>query len=448
MNEVKSIVLVLRSGGDFSFRDVELISRHILGKWLSNPKPRIICLWDKASEHYDFGNIEILPLTNNWPRWWSRMTLYSPEMEQYRPFLYIDLDTVVVKSLENIFRLVVDPSLFIPLEDFYQKGQLATGLAWIPANSEKIKGIWRAWLREGVSPGRMDYFLRMAVVPDTFWQRLTNTIYDFKPSRSKVLMQVPEDANLICFHGKPRIFQAAEASMSIQWVRDYVNQTSFASIPEKHNVTVIIPYNKDRGWLKEAVESVPNDVQLILSQGEGNWPQNFNKALHQAEGAYIKYLHEDDILSPNCIRDSVKAIEDQGVDFVHGNAIQLSMRTGNKIPFKPTITHPTFQNLLTKNVIHSATLMYRREVFQKVGLFNEDNKYKAFEEYEFNLRCLQAGMRIGYCDSVLACYRKHPQQQIRTTNRLIKQRNRREMIEMFKQGQNRIESVVYSQAEV
>jgi len=381
---------------------------------------------------YDLGNIHIIPLINDWPKWWSRMTLYSPEMEKYRPFLYIDLDTAVIQSLENIFELVKDSSMFIPLEDFYQKGQLATGLAWIPANSDKIKGIWKAWLKQGVGPKRMDYFLRSVVKPDMFWQQLTHTIYDFKPKGTRVLSQIPEDANIICFHGKPRIFQAAEAFISLQWVKNYVGQETFLKPLKKKDVTIIIPYNIDRGWLKDAVTSVPDSVQLILSQGEGNWPQNFNKALHQAEGCYIKYLHEDDMLTPNCIEDSVKAIESQKVDFIHGNAIQHSQRSGNEIVWKPKISTPTLPQLLARNTIHSATTMYRREVFDKVGLFNETDLVRAFEEYEFNIRCLQMGMKIGYCDSILAIYRRHPDQLIKKVSRGARQSNKKEVIKKYK----------------
>ena len=122
MENRRTIVLVLRSGGDFSFRDVELIARHINGKWQSETRPRIICLWDKASTSYDLGNIEILPLKISATGTWSRMYLYSPNMEQYRPFLYVDLDTAVIGSLENVFDLVKDASQFIVLEDFWQRG--------------------------------------------------------------------------------------------------------------------------------------------------------------------------------------------------------------------------------------------------------------------------------------------------------------------------------------
>lgn len=427
------IVLVLRSGGDFTFRDVELIVCHISGKWRSETRPHIICLWDGASESYDLGNIEILPLTNNYKGTWSRIQLYSPEMEQYRPFLYIDLDTAVIQSLENIFKLVKEPDKFITLEDFWQKGKLATGLVWFPANSEKIKTVWEEWNKGNQAQGlRMDKFLRGCIQPDLYWQQLTTTIYDFKPKAGEVLKQIPTDANLICFHGKPRIFQAAESSLSLPWVKSYVKQTSFPEVIEKKKVTVIIPYNVDRGWLKDAVASVPDNVQLLLSQGEGNWPKNFNNALDQAEGMYIKYLHEDDMLTPNCIDDSVRAIEEQGVDIIHGNALQLSQRTGKNIVWKPSITNPTLQNLLNKNTIHSATLMYRREVFEKVGRFNESDKVRSFEEYEFNLRCLQAGMKIGYCNSTLAFYRRHPKQLIRTTSKEQRNKYRKEIVNFYK----------------
>jgi hypothetical protein len=217
MDEQRTIVLVLRSGGDFALRDVELISRHINSKWKSEIKPRIICLWDKASQCYDLGKFELIPLKNEFKGTWARIQLYHPEMEQYKPFLYVDLDTIIVQSLENIFELVKDESKFITLEDFYQKGRLATGLVWFPKNCLKTKKIWGQW--KGVIGNRMDYYIRKICTSDLYWQDITNTIYDFKPKRRSQLNEVPNESNLICFHGKPRIFEAAN---SIKWVKEYV----------------------------------------------------------------------------------------------------------------------------------------------------------------------------------------------------------------------------------
>lgn len=429
-----TIVLVLRAGGDFSFRDVELIARHINGKWQSKTRPRIVCLWDNASESYDLGNLEIIPLTNKLPGTWSRMQLYSPEMEKYRPFLYLDLDTAVITSVENIFKLIQDPTKIITLEDFWQKGQIATGVVWFPAKCDKIKEVWNTWLKsKQVTGSRMDPFLRKVLNGSVvFWQQLTNTIYDFKPKLTGVLSALPGDANLVCFHGKPRIFQVLEASITLRWVEDYIDQYTFVKPVTKKKVTVIIPYNIDRGYLKSAIASVPETVQLIVSQGDGCWPQNFNKVISQAEGSYIKYLHEDDMLTPNCIEDSIKAIEEQGVDFIHGNAIQYSQRTGSQMIWIPPILFPTLNQLLEQNVIHSATTMYRKEVFEKVGLFNETDNVRAFEEYEFNVRCLQMGMKIGYCNSTLAYYRRHSKQLIKNTSRIQRKANKQKLIDQYK----------------
>lgn len=419
-----TIILVLRSGGDFEFRDVELISRHINMKWKDKNKPRIICLWDKASRKYNLGNIEIVPLTNNLPGTWSRMQLYSPEMEQYRPYLYVDLDTAVIQSLEHILALIKDPSMFITLEDFWQKGQLATGLVWFPAKSDKIKQVWAHWSLFGKQTGwRMDYYLRKVVKPDMYWQHLTGTIYDFKPTSATVLTTLPEDANLVCFHGKPRIYQVVGASISVGWVKSYVEQQQF--LPNKPRATVIISFKENRGWLQDAINSVPSNAQLILSKGNNGFCADFNKVLPQVEADYVRYLHDDDMLTSNCIEDSIAAMEQQGVDFIHGCVIELRGGSSSQTIWTPAIKIPTMKDMLRRNYIHSASVMYRTSVFDKVGGFDET--LDSSEDYEFNLRCLANGLKIGFCPSVLAYYRRHPKQKVRTTSPQI-QRAKRELI--------------------
>lgn len=221
MNKQRTIVLVLKRGKDFTIEDVNLITSHILSKWKSDIRPRIIVLMDRMDRVYLLGHYEIHPLTNDYPGTWSRMQCYSPEMEQYRPFLYVDLDTAIIQSLENIFDLVKDESKFITLEDFWQPKQLATGLVWFPANSQKINDVWEAWNKsQRVFGFRMDNFLRTVVKPDIFWQQLTGTIYDFKPKKNVYLNEIPENANLVCFHGKPRIREC-----SVEWVKNYVNES-------------------------------------------------------------------------------------------------------------------------------------------------------------------------------------------------------------------------------
>jgi len=289
-------------------------------------------------------------------------------------------------------------------------------------NSKKIKEVWKAFQAGVDKQWRMDYFLRKVIVPDKYWQQLTTSIVDFKPQTGKVLTRVPVNTNLVCFHGKPRIYDAGISSMALQWVSDYIRQES---VEDKVKVTVIISYKEDRGWLTEAINSVPKDVQLILSQGEDNWSVDFNKALPLVKGKYVKYLHEDDMLSEGGIEAAIQAIESQGVDFIHGDVIELDQETGKQLYWKPQKAKPTLLDLLRNNTMHSASMMYRREVFEKLGGF--DSEINSCEDYEFNLRCLHAGFKVGYCSSILAIYRRHSSQKVRTT-RVKEQNTVRQMI--------------------
>ncbi len=424
MQNKRTVVMVLRSGGDFSFKDVSLLVYHIHGEWEGKDKSHVILLWDKASQEYELGNIHIIPLNNSYEKWWSRMMLYSPEMEQYRPFMYIDLDTLLVTSLEYFFDLIT-PELegqFITLEDLYQPGKLATGFTWVPAKSKDISRIWEYWnqLDQKVIEGRMDYMLRRAILSPIFWQSLTNRIIDAKP-RTGVLKTLPAEAGIVCFHGHPRIYEAE----NIPWVNTYIQKRYFAK-----KVTVVIPYKVDRGWLKECIASIPDGVQVLVSQGEGNWPENFNKSLPLATGDYIKFLHEDDMLTPNSIEDSIKCFEETGADFIHGNAIELYMDSIQQRQYIPENKIPTLAELMQHNSLHCPTLMYKREVFEKLG--GLDEILNTAEEFEFNLRCLQAGFKIGYCNSFLAIYRRHSAQKIRVVSTEEKRAEKQMVINKYK----------------
>ncbi len=173
-------------------------------------------------------------------------------------------------------------------------------------------------------------------------------------------------------------------------------------------VSVIIPYNKDRGFLKQAIESIENQTyltELILSQSDKSVSYNINKGLEKATGDYIRYCCEDDLLTPNCIEDSVKAI--QGFDFIHGNAINF-WSNGLEQPYIPTIKNPTLQEMITLNVIHGGTVLYRRDCFDRFGGFDEI--LWCAEEYEFNMRLLSNGCKLNYCDSFMYRYRRHKKQ--------------------------------------
>ena len=173
-------------------------------------------------------------------------------------------------------------------------------------------------------------------------------------------------------------------------------------------VSVIIPYNKDRGYLREAIKSVEQQThpcELILINQQKLRSVNCNDGIKKATGDFIKFLDEDDKLTPDSIKRSLEVF-DSGVDFIHGNALT---DWGNRTEvYKPKIKQPSFEYILKQNIIHNPTVMYRRSVFEKVGMYDES--LSTAEDWDFNLRCLFAGLKIGYVDVILIIYRRHDKQ--------------------------------------
>ncbi len=171
-------------------------------------------------------------------------------------------------------------------------------------------------------------------------------------------------------------------------------------------VSIIIPCNKDRGFLADTVKAAEtqtySDIEIIISRLNSSVSNNINQGIKKAKGEYIKLCADDDLLTPNCIEDSVKAID--GFDFIHGNAINFR-ENGAEYPYIPAIKKPTLQDMITMNQMHGGTVMYRRDCFDRFGGFDE--KLWCAEEYEFNMRLLYRGCKLNYCDSFLQRYRRH-----------------------------------------
>jgi teichuronic acid biosynthesis glycosyltransferase TuaG len=175
-------------------------------------------------------------------------------------------------------------------------------------------------------------------------------------------------------------------------------------------VSIIIPYVEDRGYLDEAINSIYSQtyggkIEVILSQSKHRVGHNLNQGIKKAKGEFIKYLCDDDLLTRNSIEDSVNAMK--GVDFIHGKAVEFNKYNQTRL-FIPKIKYPTLEHMIKQNIIHGGSLMYRRDVFERFGLFDE--KLTTGEEYDFNMKILSQGAKIGYCDETLYLYRRHDEQ--------------------------------------
>lgn len=209
-------------------------------------------------------------------------------------------------------------------------------------------------------------------------------------------------------------------------------------------VTILLYYNRDRGYLHEAKKSIMNQryngkIELIEENNpDFNASQNLNAGIKRATGKYIRYLSEDDLLPQYSIHQSVERLEETGADFIHGRAINFygypviypeghisfSGRTERQVP---TLQYPDLESLLKRNVIHGGTVVYKTECL-KQNLFDET--LTCAEEYDLNMRLLKNGATLEYCNADLYFYRRHKEQKSLGIN--ANQTKRAEIVEQIK----------------
>ena len=204
------------------------------------------------------------------------------------------------------------------------------------------------------------------------------------------------------------------------------------------DVSVIIPYHYDRGFLVDAIESYENQIfsgtsELILSHGpDKSLGGNFNDGIRKAKGKYVKILPDDDLLTPNCLQDLFDSAEENDADLVFAQARNFTgAGVVNISKSPPIILDMTLQALIDNNFIHAITTLYRTEMLQKLEGFDE-SMWTA-EEYEFHLRCLASGYKPHFVPSIVCEYREWEGSKSRVY-RLQRKEERLQYIEQIKEN--------------
>lgn len=184
-------------------------------------------------------------------------------------------------------------------------------------------------------------------------------------------------------------------------------------------ISVIIPYDRDRGHLSKCVESIEaqtyRDFEIIHAHSDCSVAVNFNFGLKMAKGEFCKFVTEDDWLPENSLQDLTDGIGDAW--WAYANAIQYEDADKSTWIYKPTL-HDLKSNI-EKNQVHGGTTIYRTDMLLARG--GMDESLWTGEEYEMHLRLWSKGFKPSYIDKEVYFHRLwngQKSKQYRRTNKL------------------------------
>lgn len=206
-----TIACVLRAGGAFT---PEWVGR-LQGMVAEHAPPhRFVCLSDQPVP------CERVPLEHEWPRWWPKIECFRPGLFQ-GPVLYLDLDTIVVGSLDEICAAAARYR-FLALRDFTREDGIGTGVTgWRDQN--EVCAIYRSftlnpegWMRAVQGRGDQGFLEELGWGAwTTRWQGVVpGQIVSFKVDGCEA--GPPPGARVVCLHGAPKFDELPAESWARQ----------------------------------------------------------------------------------------------------------------------------------------------------------------------------------------------------------------------------------------
>jgi len=195
---IPTFACVLKMGGDYLPGHVQALAKQV--KQYTSIPYRFVCYSDIEIE-----GIKTIPLINNYPGWWS-----VPEVfRNIGPTVITGIDTVIKGNLDPLFKIALEssPQDFWMIKGFNPRNKYASG---IMAHNSDFSDIYKNFTYpdsikglQGEQDYTIKYLLDNGIVPKILNNKLSG-IYSYK---KQCRINIPRDARVILFHGKPRPFE-------------------------------------------------------------------------------------------------------------------------------------------------------------------------------------------------------------------------------------------------
>lgn len=156
--------------------------------------------------------------------------------------------------------------------------------------------------------------------------------------------------------------------------------------------------------------------QTSESHGFPSYARNIG--IKNAKGKFIALLDNDDYWMPDKLEKQMNLFKYQplSVGLIYSGIRKEDLKTGKvRVNVYPKYRGYVYEQILYNNFILNLTVVIRKEVFDKVGLYDE--KCLMFEDRDMHTRIAKY-YRVDYVPELLAVYSEHPKQLSHTINRV------------------------------
>ena len=166
-------------------------------------------------------------------------------------------------------------------------------------------------------------------------------------------------------------------------------------------------------------------TRLIIEKDKGQ-TEALNKGLRLATGEIILWVNSDDLLGPGALFMIAFAWIEDGADIIAGFCCEHTERRFGLINL-PAATQATFNAECLGDIFHywlkghyfyQPEVAFSRRILEKAGGLLDERLYYTMD-YEFWMRCAQAGARLSTVRWPVGLFRKHDQQKTADTDRTV-----------------------------
>jgi glycosyltransferase involved in cell wall biosynthesis len=211
---------------------------------------------------------------------------------------------------------------------------------------------------------------------------------------------------------------------SSQWIGEAI-ESALAQTWENFELVIVDDASSDS---TVAIARSYSDPRIRIETGRPNIgnARNSNAAVRLSTGAFVKFLHADDTLAPDCIEEMVAlALEDERIGLVFARR-EILAEDDDDLAWlqKYAKPHERFEHLERSNDGHvlfvqlidagidenwigePSAVMVTRRCLEESGLFNP--RLHQIPDLDLWLR-IMLRYRVGFVDKPLCVYRRHPQ---------------------------------------